>query len=811
MNHAHTHRAAWLAALLAVIGWPAFAGEAPILHPEPGEGLLPPGATSVSLAVETAAKTACRFAVGEALPFERMKPFDKSDNGRGSRRHRTTVTGLDPSPTVVNRVHVRCEAQPQFALTLRYRALPAVQPRFPRTGNLWGWWGFRDHRPEHLAKIDLWLGANGMKADLIRKLRRLNPNLLVLTSINAVENNEVPADYFLKDIHGNRVEVWPGSYRLNLTRPEVADFQANYAVRLILENDLQFDGCFFDNVFLSQSWQKADIRGRAFPYDSDGDGKPDDPQVLDRRWRAGVLRQLQTFRRRLPHALTCGHALDLGEPVVREAFNGISFGFYVPNVIEGRSGFGDFLSLYDAWMTRTRAPHLTMIESAPPNQIGYGYGYEPMKTIPPRTLEFARTFYPYMRFGLALTLLSDGYFAHEIGDTWHGNDWWYDELDFNLGAPLGPASRFPKSSPTGREVVQNGDFAAGVQDRWGVWAEKTSGYSAAVSPAEGPSPGGHAARVDILATRGEDWRVDFSQARLALRAGAEYEVRFHVRADRARPLKVVSSKGQPDWRGYGLAAEVEAGPGWKEHVLSFTATETAGDARLQFLLGGEAGSVWLSGISLRETKPSVFRRDYERGIVLLNPSREPRTVALGPGFARLVGSQAPRWQFILDDDGPEFQSEGPWRRETLDSGEWKADGPYFHDWGKCCQVSTGDAARARWTLTAPADDTFTVEAWWPALPKNSWTKEAKFEIVVDGDVVGGLSLDQSRDGDQWHRIGEVRLHAGQKAEIRVRPLDGRPCVADALHVTSQSRYNDGSPAESVQLAPMDGIILRRAK
>jgi hypothetical protein len=57
----------------------------------------------------------------------------------------------------------------------------------------------------------------------------------------------------------------------------------------------------------------------------------------------------------------------------------------------------------------------------------------------------------------------------------------------------------------------------------------------------------------------------------------------------------------------------------------------------------------------------------------------------------------------------------------------------------------------------------------------------------------------------------VRLHAGQKAEIRVRPLDGRPCVADALHVTSHSRYNDGKPADRVQLAPMDGIILRRAK
>ena len=57
------------------------------------------------------------------------------------------------------------------------------------------------------------------------------------------------------------------------------------------------------------------------------------------------------------------------------------------------------------------------------------------------TLEFARTYYPYVRFGLVLTLMNDGYFAHEFGDTWHGNDWWYDELDFDLGIPLGPAER----------------------------------------------------------------------------------------------------------------------------------------------------------------------------------------------------------------------------------------------------------------------------------------------------------------------------------------------------------------------------------
>jgi len=34
-------------------------------------------------------------------------------------------------------------------------------------------------------------------------------------------------------------------------------------------------------------------------------------------------------------------------------------------------------------------------------------------------------------------------------------------------------------------------------------------------------------------------------------------------------------------------------------------------------------------------------------------------------------------------------------------------------------------------------------------------------------------------------------------------------VADALHVFSAERYNDGQPVRQVTLEPMDGIVLRR--
>ena len=75
------------------------------------------------------------------------------------------------------------------------------------------------------------------------------------------------------------------------------------------------------------------------------------------------------------------------------------------------------------------------------------------------TLEFAQTYYPHVRFGLALTLMNDGYIAHEFGDTWHGNDWWYDELDYDLGLPLGPAERVDLGGDPGDNLVVNGPVA----------------------------------------------------------------------------------------------------------------------------------------------------------------------------------------------------------------------------------------------------------------------------------------------------------------------------------------------------------------
>ena len=779
-------------------------GQEAVFAPQPDSTLLAANTTELRLEVKSRAPDQCRYTLSETDNWAQMHAFDTLPGGT---QHVAVIKGVNPDPSVLNHVYVRCSSAPQQTLSLRYRCLPSVRPGFPRTGNLWGRWNFDNQPIEKMARIDLWLGANGMPVDKIRQLRKLNPNVLVLTSINAIEEKELPADYYLKDINGRRVEVWPGSFRLNLTKPYVAEHQARLAADMILKSDLMFDGCFFDNVMLSQ-WPMKDIYDRPFPIDGDEDGKPDNPQEFDKRWRAGVLHEIQFFRRLMPNALMSGHSLRLEEPVIRESFHGISIGFQTSDAIEGRGPFP--LDFYRDWMTLARPPQITMVESAIPNQIAYGYGYSPYKTIPPSTLDFARDYFPYMRFGLCFTLLHDGYFAHEVGDTWHGNAWWYDELDFELGQPSGPAQHIGHSDSDPDLLAQDG-FQTSLSPNWRLWADAEQGYVATLRrTAEASAETTGAVQVNVTAGGPDDWRIDLAHHNTILRKDTAYELRFLARSDQPRRIRLNASKGKPNWDNYGLNSAVNLNTQWAEHVVIFTSLTNANDARLQFYLGNDTGSACLAAVTLREAGPEIYRRDFEHGVVLLNASRSSQTVHVGPGFARLKGQQAPLVQYIVDDDSPGFRAEGSWKIEHIDSGEWKALGPYYHQWGKSCRTTTAPKQVAEWTLRIPASDTYHIAAWWPALPSNQWSQTVRYEIVCKDVVKATAEFNQREGGDQWHRIGNVLAGPEDHAFVRAYASDGTPFVADAIHITSEARYNNGAPAEAVELAPMDGIILRRA-
>jgi hypothetical protein len=709
---------------------------------------------------------------------------------------------------------VRCAVHPDYLLALHYRCLSTTNPPFPRTGNLWGWWELAaDHDLPYLARIDLWLGADGATPAQMQELRQINPDVVILTSINAVENNDIPTtDYYLKDVNGNLIEVWPGSYRLNLTRLEVAEYQAHYAYQTLLDRGLMADGVFFDNVMTTQSWLTHDIYGNPVQIDADEDGLPDDPDVLDADWKAGVFHEIETFRQLAPYALVNGHSTSIDEPGIGELFNGVSLGFWTANVLEGEMPFTELWDVYHEWYRAARQPVQVMFESSPPDQIAYGYDYSPWEHIPTATLEFARTYYPYVRFGLALTLMDDGYFAHEFGDTWHGNDWWYDELDYTLGYPLGPAGRVNLGFDPGPNLVANGSFEEPLDGTWDLWANGGAGCQAdVVRDTQDAVDGAASARVVVTATSGTDWHVDLYQRDRSLEQGVSYDLTFWAKSDRSRPLTLSSQKGSPDWRNYGLWAEVTLDTTWQPYTVTFEATATVTDARLQFMVGAVTGTVWLDGVRLVRHPPDVFRREFTNGLVLLNGTREAQDVPVAPGYRRLVGSQAPLVEFILDDDAAAFTvTAGTWVTRTYDSGEWQAAGPFYHAWGTMLHELQGGAGEARWALSLPAADTYTITAWWPAAPQAiTWTQSARYEVVAGGTVVASATLDQRAAGDEWHLLAAVPLAPVGAPFVRLVCPAGERCAADALHVRSAARYNNGAPAGRVLLQPLDGIVLQR--
>ena len=778
----------------------------PITQPSPPSTLLPTGTTQLDLAVQSAQPAACGWAVGAPLDLSDMAPFT---TGQGGTAHRTSISGLSPDPSVVNDVYVRCASSPGYAMHLQYRSVAAVNPRFPRTGNLWGSSNELAAGMDHAARIDLYLGASFTPAQ-IRALRALNPNILILNSINTVENSGLSEDYYLHDVHGKRIEVWPGTYRLNLTKPYVAEYQASFAYQKMLESGMLLDGCFFDNFFTTQSWLKADIYGNPVHIDANEDGIEDDPTWLDAAWHDGVYHELNTWRSLMPNAFASGH---LPRPPLTEfstIFNGDSIGFLSPETADGTVAFATFWSAYHPWWTIGRQPVIPMVESAPPFQIGYGYGYNPQNNIPASTLEFARTYFPYVRFGLAFTLMNDGYFAHEFGDTWHGNNWWYDELDFDLGYPLGPAQRLTLPGTSSANLLSNGGFESPLSGTWVFELTRGNGAAATVIQDTGGCQNGSCAHLTINAVDGTNWHVAIEQQNRPLQQGVSYDLTFWAKADVTRPIAVNSQRNSPDWRNYGLSRTLTVSPEWKQYTVAFQANETVGDARIQFFVGQQTGDVWLDEVSLTVHPPDVYRSEFTNGIVLLNGTHQPQTVPTGPGFHRLTGAQAPLHEYILDDAGPQFTSNGAWRTVQYDSGMWKAAGPYYHNWGAGCHQLDGATGTAQWDLALRADDTYTIDAWWPAAPAASgWSKQVVFEVVAGGRVVATATVDQSAGGDQWHTVAVVPLSMQDAPLVRVRNAGTGAAIADALHIRSASRYNDGSSAASVTLEPMDGIVLAR--
>jgi hypothetical protein len=75
----------------------------------------------------------------------------------------------------------------------------------------------------------------------------------------------------------------------------------------------------------------------------------------------------------------------------------------------------------------------------------------------------------------------------------------------------------------------------------------------------------------------------------------------------------------------------------------------------------------------------------------------------------------------------------------------------------------GSEAEFTWNLSIPETGLYSVQACWSSAPDRA--RAAPFAVYRDGELLGRVEVDQSRNGDVWFELGAYELSAGQRCSI----------------------------------------------
>jgi hypothetical protein len=106
-------------------------------------------------------------------------------------------------------------------------------------------------------------------------------------------------------------------------------------------------------------------------------------------------------------------------------------------------------------------------------------------------------------------------------------------------------------------------------------------------------------------------------------------------------VSVWAQQRREPWETWLDLGSVRVTTAWRRYEVGAPCSGDDDAAALQVGVGQATGSVWLDDVRLQRGSREVWRRDYERGVVLVNASAAVRAVTLGGTFKRLRGAQAP--------------------------------------------------------------------------------------------------------------------------------------------------------------------------
>jgi hypothetical protein len=343
--------------------------------------------------------------------------------------------------------------------------LLAAERTYPKLANYFLKWTIEDYEVSELAKWDLLIfDMEVMKNSRknVEKIRKLNPDIKLLAYITAQEviadiyQNEysynaserkklvdnISDSWWLRDGSGNRITFWPGTYMLNLSADckfSLGGEKWNEYLPWFVKNEIYdsglFDGVFYDNLWGDVSWANGGKN-----IDINGDGKVETVTAVNKSWAIGTKTMLSNSREIMGDDFIIignGMTYDGYQPLL----NGMMFESF-PSPWENGGTWSGSMTSYKKIAVSNMEPKVTVLN----------------------TYSTDRHAYAKVRFGLASALLEDtGYFSYDYDNTNHGQLWWYDEYDVNLGDPLFPAvNLLDRTNTTYKAGLWRRDFENGI-------------------------------------------------------------------------------------------------------------------------------------------------------------------------------------------------------------------------------------------------------------------------------------------------------------------------------------------------------------
>jgi cell wall-associated NlpC family hydrolase len=172
-------------------------------------------------------------------------------------------------------------------------------------------------------------------------------------------------------------------------------------------------------------------------------------------------------------------------------------------------------------------------------------------------------------------------------------------------------------------------------------------------------------------------------------------------------------------------------------------------------------------------------------------SQGSSTEAHAPAEALSAMEPATNYSQVVDNASPGRFSAPGWEGNSRGALYYGQDYSYVEP--------SRAVAPARFKVKIPADDYYTVYAWWPAAEENS--AATRYGISTTSGVEW-TTVNQQTDGGMWVRLGAYEMGAGDYYAVRVSQGSGGygEAVADAVQVLSGNQASPEADAGVVEAA-----------